>query len=538
MAEGRQSRNSNTGGLSEVIGFILLLALVVSAMSIWMIYVIPVNGREGEITQMNNVRDQFTDYKFTLDSLRTSQTIDNLSPITSSTSFNLGTGGGNTQGGGIFLSLLRPIDSSATLSVTDSGDTFAVDSSSYHGSAGDLGEFPFNITSLEYRSNNNYYIQQQYSYQLGGVFLSQPDGKTNRISPLISVARAANNSVVVNVVPVRMAGGGSVNGNGPVRVDSRWRTLPKYNISQDPYLTNTWVNITVTSADDATAGIWKSVFSDLVSREQLDPAAFTITSTKNPATGRTSVVLHITGSNPDPNWKAVSLYVQRAEFAVAFNSNVVSVPPPVPTPTGTTTTSPTASPTVTTTTTVTSATPTTSATTATPTPTVTPTTVPVSGNVMLNSAKAAYVESGGYLQFHVTGLYSSITLNGVTYSVSQGDTIKLVLGSNQYGTIYTSSTSINTFAFGDVSLYQNGVLKNRGSLGTIYISGYDQMQSTLNLNMPSASAWTQFTANGANVINGQSTARVYLTGLTGSMNLQASTSTVYYTGGAAGYLIQ
>ena len=313
-------KTSDDVALSEVIGFVMLLALVVVALSLYMVYVVPISGREDEIAQMNRINEQFTDYKFTLDNIRTSVQVNNLSPVMTSTSFNLGTGGGNTQAGGFFLYMLKPASSSATLSINITGDTFDIDSSSYHNSVGDKGEFPISITSLEYRSNNYYWIQQEYSYQLGGVFLSQNNGITNRISPLISFAKSANNSVVVNIAPVQVVGGGSLSGNGPARVDTRERILPKYNISTDPYLSNTWVNLSVTSADNATAAMWLNTFKEIAIREQLDSLAYKTGSAWNPSSTITTVYINITGTNPDPNWKDVSLYVQRAEFYVALNN--------------------------------------------------------------------------------------------------------------------------------------------------------------------------------------------------------------------------
>ncbi len=313
----KMTNNHNEAGLSEVIGFILLLALVVAALSVWMVYVVPVNGREEEIAQMNIIKDQFTEYKFTLDALRTNIAIDNLSPVMTSTSFTLGTGGGNTQAGGVFLAMLKPIASYGTLSVQDTGDQFKIDSSQclvYPN-----GNISVNITSLQYSSHNNYWIQQQYVYDLGGVFLYQTNGSVNRISPLISIANAANNSIVVYVVPVNLVGGGSITGNGPVRVDTRQRILPKYNISQDYYLNNQWVNLSIITSDNATAAVWQNVFTDTVVREQISSSAYTIRSIYYPTLNKTNVTISITGSNPTAPWD-VALYVQRAEFYVTFNN--------------------------------------------------------------------------------------------------------------------------------------------------------------------------------------------------------------------------
>ncbi len=181
----------NDVALSEVIGFVLLLGLIVAALSLYQVYVVPISGREVEIAHMNRINDQFTDYKFTLDNIRTSLLVNNLSPVITSTSITLGTSGGNTMAGGLFVYLTKPIPSPATLSINTTGDTFDIDSSKrqYYKAnpqsyVPNITEFPMNITALQYSSNNHYWIQQQYSYQLGGVFLSQSDGVTNLISPL------------------------------------------------------------------------------------------------------------------------------------------------------------------------------------------------------------------------------------------------------------------------------------------------------------------------------------------------------------------
>jgi hypothetical protein len=321
----------NTGNdvaISEIIGFVLLLALIIAAFALYMVLVVPVNGREDEIRQMNYAGEQFTDYKTAVDALWTSRLINsngpnpvlNITPMLSSQTMKLGTGG-NIRQGGISLVVFKPIASSATISVNTTGDTFSIDSSSYHGSNGDKGEFPLNITALEYRSNNHYWIQQKYSYQLGGVFLSQDEGMINRISPLISLTNADNKSVIVNIVPVRVIGNRSYSTNYVVRVDTRQRIVPDYNISSGMYRDNKWVNMSVTSADNATAAMWLNYFQDLATSEHLDSSAYSTGSGGwSPTLKRTTVFINITGTNPDTTMKRVSLYVQRAEFDVVLNT--------------------------------------------------------------------------------------------------------------------------------------------------------------------------------------------------------------------------
>jgi len=318
------TNNQSDVALSEVMGFIMLLGLMFAAFALYTVYVVPVNGREDEISQMNYVEGQFTDYKVMVDALWTSRLINvdgvnpmypvlNVTPMISSTTMKLGNGG-NAQLGGMSLILFKPIPSSGVLALNTTGDTFNIETNNYNSTVNN-GEFPINISALVYNSNNYYWIQQQYSYQLGGVFLAQDNGMVNRISPLISITNAANNSVVVTIVPVQVFGNGSVSGNGPVRVDTRQRIVPDYTINS--YRNNQWVNLSITTADNATAAAWLSVFKNIVSNEEINPSKYNITRAWNPSSKISTVYIYINGLPPNP---LVSLYVQRAEFDVALSS--------------------------------------------------------------------------------------------------------------------------------------------------------------------------------------------------------------------------
>jgi len=298
---------SNDRALSEVVGFVLLLGMIVAAFSLWMTFVVPAEGRENEIAQMDAVKDRFTDYKISLDSLW----LNNQSGMTVSTSFNLGTGGGYTQAGGLFLPLLKPQASSATLSVIADGDTFAVRSSS------NPAGITYPMNRLEYRSSNYYWIQQRYYYQLGGVFVAQDDGNAVRLSPGLSIVNNSDNTVAVYVVPVQVTGGGSIGGNGPVRVDSRLRPLQNPTV----YQINSFVNISASVADQATALTWmNAVFN--ASRERgglTNPNYYRYAVTVDPVTKRATAAINITGPYEGATGD-VYLTFRPAEYVVTLNT--------------------------------------------------------------------------------------------------------------------------------------------------------------------------------------------------------------------------
>lgn len=296
--------------LSEVIGFVLLLGLVVAAFSVWTIYVVPVNGRDAEISHMNAVKDRFTDYKAGLDSLW----INNQSGVTISTSFNLGTGGGVTQAGGIFLPLLNPIPSSASLAVKDGGDKLIVNSSTLP-----TGRV-FNLSMLEYQSNNNYWVQQRYYYQTGGVFLSQDNGSICRISPSISLGKANDGTVdvaSVNLVPIQVLGGSAIAGNGPVRVDSQVRTPTRIaNLQQNSYVT-----ITVNVKDKPSALMWMNVLNETRIRGGLTNSSwYSFSVTEDPVSKRGKAFMNITGPSSTPDTMDTYLTLQSVDYVVTINN--------------------------------------------------------------------------------------------------------------------------------------------------------------------------------------------------------------------------
>lgn len=99
--------NPDDVALSEVIGFVLILALITVAFSLYLVYGVPAQGRENEILHMGVVKDQFVEYKIGLDSLFTN----NLVGTTMSNTFSLGTGGGYTQGSNSIFPILTPVSS-------------------------------------------------------------------------------------------------------------------------------------------------------------------------------------------------------------------------------------------------------------------------------------------------------------------------------------------------------------------------------------------------------------------------------------------
>ena len=300
--------NVDDHGLSEVIGFVLILALIIVAISIWMTYVVPAEGRKQEISHMDYVGDWFLDFKISADSLWMNKEIG----VTDSSTLTLGSKEGNTQTSGLFLPMMQPIGSSGSLAINNTLDTITV-------TTGNNQSYVIPMSSLTYQSANNYWIQQEYYYQLGGIFLSQDingaTGVTNIVSPLISIYNVSNTAAVV-IVPVRLNGGGTIAGDGNARLNFRLQEQPDYAVSNP----TKWVKISVDVKDTQTAIMWRNLFKEIVIKEQL-PKSWYPDQNSQPNPGyysqgtRGVAFINISPGGPD-----VNLGLTRVDFFTSMNS--------------------------------------------------------------------------------------------------------------------------------------------------------------------------------------------------------------------------
>lgn len=104
--------------------------------------------------------------------------------------------------------------------------------------------------SLEYQSQNNYWIQQDYIYQMGGVFVSQSDGAVAKIPPAIIISRSQVDPSVafVQVTDFTVNGSSTVSSTGLVHADTSSRVSDGREI---PLYTNAGVvTITINNANN------------------------------------------------------------------------------------------------------------------------------------------------------------------------------------------------------------------------------------------------------------------------------------------------
>jgi len=258
-------------GLSEVVGFVLLLALIVVALSLYQIYGVPAAGREDEIAHMNAVKDRFVDYKIALDGLW----VNERSGVLLSTAFDLGTGAAKTGGGAFTIPILTPAGSGGTVSVKSGGAKLKIE-------AGEKSA-TIPLGSLSYTSSNNYWVDQTWTYQMGAVFLSQDGGTAVRVGPSIAATKTGNDNIALSVVPIRLDGSATIAGSGPVRVETRMRWSEPFPLNGE----YDEVNLFVEAGDLVTAGAWERAFGEVRQRAQnegVDPSRLSIERSGNTVT--------------------------------------------------------------------------------------------------------------------------------------------------------------------------------------------------------------------------------------------------------------
>lgn len=109
-------------GLSEVIGFLMIVALLVILFSMYLLYVVPIQGKDAEISHMKYVTQQFIDLKSDIDSLIINERVN----VPIARSFELGTLATSGQGALSIVPIQGFLEAAGTLLVNEQMDTLTV----------------------------------------------------------------------------------------------------------------------------------------------------------------------------------------------------------------------------------------------------------------------------------------------------------------------------------------------------------------------------------------------------------------------------
>jgi hypothetical protein len=144
--------------------------------------------------------------------------------------------------------------------------------------------------SLEFRSNNYYYVPQTYYYQLGGVFLEQQDGASMEVPPSVSISMV-NGTPVVTIGKIILWGSitdSAISGNGPITVATAVTDIKEVPLA--PGYNTRWVNLSIQAANPNTAQMWWRTLRGIADQGRLPQALYTNGTSGNVA------FLNITGN--------------------------------------------------------------------------------------------------------------------------------------------------------------------------------------------------------------------------------------------------
>lgn len=346
-----RGRRSHEDGISEVVGFVVILAVVVGVLSLYLTYAIPVQGREEEIRVMDGVRSWFVDYKTGLDQLWLNSPVvnnsttpyvprDTIFPEDRNALYSITTGqvtlrrvispGTSRESGFIrrYLPLLAPIPSSAEVSVRNE-DTFRI---SGWRNGTEVLKWEGTVPSLVYTSHNYYWLQQEYSYQLGGVFLRQwdlagaePRRMTVVASPPLSLYTPEGGTTYqtkAEIVVVNLsAETGGFGVTSPVRVETNLSADPLDLEPSDgrPSAEFSAVTLTFEGASHESAVAWSTIFEGAAMRNTLNSDYYNLT--KPNASTPTIAAIDITGYEPsDPYIHDVQFEALIANYAMRMQN--------------------------------------------------------------------------------------------------------------------------------------------------------------------------------------------------------------------------
>ncbi|MCK5559547.1 MAG: hypothetical protein KAJ51_03095, partial [Thermoplasmata archaeon] len=192
----------NEEGVSNIVTSIMMLGVLMSILGMILAVYMPLLAKGTEINHMDDVTNSFIDLKGTIDR----QVVSNNVDTTLSTRIKLGEEGGQLLGVGRTSGDLEfePYISPGLLYNKDSPPN-------QDGSPEDI--YGWNRGSISYRSNNVYYIEQDFIYENGAVIIDQEGDAVMRVTPnFVAEKNNITNTTFVTVTLVSLEGSTSTRG--------------------------------------------------------------------------------------------------------------------------------------------------------------------------------------------------------------------------------------------------------------------------------------------------------------------------------------
>ncbi len=158
----------------------------------------------------------------------------------------------------------------------------------------------------------------------------------------------------------------------------------------------------------------------------------------------------------------------------------------------------------------------------------------------LFTSRTGSLAAGGYARWMVSGSGSTITVNGIPYSLKDGDVVQLSLLSSLSTARILISGSITAFDCSNVQLTVNGINLQQGACTAINIQDFNNFHSNMALTTTKdTSAWVNFIWDGASVLipTTRNLAIYDLMPKSRYMDINLQSGQIYFDGNASQYLL-
>lgn len=237
----------NDRAVSSVVAAMLLLVVITTFMSVINAYYIPSLSAKHEIDHMRDVQESFQKIEeiVSLYSYIESKNPSFNQPPATKVTIPLGDGG---------LPLISTISSSGSIATRP--DSSWINVSLYFNQSGSMTPAG-NDTSgyFKYRASNNFWIDQEFTFENGAIILTQGQKSLVRSEPLISVSNEYNKSRL-SITLFNVTGDKQIltgNGMSTVKMKVRHRFNQTYTDVE---------NVTIVATNPNRADAWNKYFSD------------------------------------------------------------------------------------------------------------------------------------------------------------------------------------------------------------------------------------------------------------------------------------
>jgi len=261
------------GAVSTVVSALLLLALVIAVITSINVRYVPQWTENAEHMHMRTVSKDMSQMKAGADLM-----------IVSSAAVKepFSAGMPITMGGGEIIFFNR-YSSSSTLSINTRAVNMNI-ATELDGVTRQSDDIMKNMGCVDFLSNNYYYPNQRYSYECGGLAISQNNRSVMKMVPHISVSKSSDNIINVSIDAIKLSGS-----HQTISSNTMEEVYFSYSNSESLYNGSVLVDKLTLILETENSMAWQDYLSRIMQASKINEEQYSLSSNS------TSTVLYISG---------------------------------------------------------------------------------------------------------------------------------------------------------------------------------------------------------------------------------------------------